>query len=738
MRALLFFLMMLSSLGAAAHALGGPPSLVNVTDARFAQGCANPADPLGQRDSTCAVRAALVFAEGAGVPGGGFPVLYFPHGVYKVAGEGYTSALTITKAISLQGDGAGSSTVLNTSPHAATVTYLQASGCRGNPGPCPITVQGLTFAGQGHGTDGGLIEVDSTDTGSMRGVVLAQTGGIALNLQGSSERWYFSDMEIAESRWPVVLEGDTNEDYFQRVNVLEGGHTGDYCYSVNCPGGKRIASGAWLPDPHSAVFLDGDNVHWMDSSIKSTAELGGIRLAATTSSVSHTYIEGYPWGKQPRANHAIAAPGKSELGHVTAAIGADDLEIAVDDAPWQPLYVNDPARARVNGQHSYVNAYGIFPADYQQGSQEPSSAVPGATRGTVEMVRVAAFSGDGKAHLLSRGKQARSWPEGSVIEQVPANGYGVLRVEEDHLNSLDIDTSGGYRAECSDTGQRKQWTSSPSELCADVIVGLVPDGFMVPFPTVDYVHQSFAVHLVDNSVYTGGSEQDGQGWIKIPGDGTVEIEAANGPLRSFVDASTALHTYSNGTTHVQVVQWPGGPKPASALAYVSDRSAGVRFSPQEQFYEGDVMRDGQLAHQYLHGQCWYNTAAGSATPDQRACVGDSGMEQAALSGGRWVAGSAAATSSAANPVKFVLRDWQVNALDAHECKNREAATGGVRFSTAPDATLITNLAPNPGAAVTATSVVEGDGTRVAVRLCNTGAEPARWEKPPLVTLTQLP
>ncbi len=722
---------------------GAPASLVRVTDPRFGQGCPNAADPLGKRDSTCALRAAVAYTEGAGIPGGGFPVLYFPHGVYRVAGEGFHSALTLTKAISLQGDGAPSTVILNTSPRAATLTYLQAGDCSGKPGPCPVTIDGLTFAGQGHATEGGLIEIDSTNTGSMRHVVLVGTGGIALNLQGSSERWFFSDMEIADARWPVVLEGDTNETYFERVNVLEGGQTHDWCYSVNCPGGKRIESGMWLPDPHSAVYLDGDNVHWTDSSIKSTAEIGGVRLAPTTSSVSHTYFEGYPWGKQPRMNHAIAAPGPGELGHLTAGAGAGELEIAVDDAPWQPLYVNDPAQARLNGQHSYVNAYGIFPADYRAGSKEPSRAAPGATRGTVEIVQVGAFSGDGKAHLLSRGKAAVAWPAGSVIEQVPANGYGVLRLEENHLNSLDPQEGGPYQSGCSDTEQLRKWTSSPSKLCAEVIAGLVPDGFMVPFPTQDYVHNAFALRLVDNSVYTGGTEQDGQGWVKIPGNASVEVDAVNEPLRAFVDAGTALGTYSNGVTHVQVVQWPGGAKPASALAYVMDGSAGVRFSPQEGFYEGDVMRDGALAHQYLRSQCWYNMSVRGTAPDGRACAAAGGPDHPdpARDPARGAGGGVHATA-AGGPVKYVVRDWQVNLLaprgQAGDCKGQEVETGGVRFSTAADATLVANLAPNPGAQIAATAVVEGDGTRLAARLCNTGTEPVRWEKPPLVTLTQLP
>ncbi len=605
-----------------ALAQGAPPSLVNVTDQRFASGCPNAADPLGHADSTCALRAAARFTESTGIPGAGFPILYFPHGVYKVAGEGYTSALTLTKAISLQGDGAPNTVILNTSPHAATLTYLKVDGCSDKPGPCPVTVQGLTFAGQGHTTNGGLIEIDSTNTGSMRNVVLANTGGIALNLQGSSERWYFSDMEIDNARWPVLLEGDTNEDYFERVNVLNGGEANGYCYSVNCPGGKRIESGVWRPDPHSAVYLDGDNVHWMNSSIKSTEAVGGIRLSTTTSSLTHTYIEGFPWGGQPRTNHAVAAPGKEELGHLTQAINAADLDFTVDDAAWQPLHINDPSQARINGKPSYVYVYGIFPQDYQVNSREPSHAVPGITRGTMEMVAVGAFSGDGRAHLFNRGKQPIAWPAGSIIEQAAPNSYGTLRLEENHFNSLGADFK-RYSSGCSDTAQQQgQWTSSPSELCAEIIAGLVPDGYMVPFPTQDFVHNGFALDIVDNSIYIGGSEQDGEGWIKIPGNAAVNIDSQNAPLRNFVDANTALHSYSNGVTRLQVVTYGGGQKPVSALAYVTDPSAGVRFSPQEGFYTADVMRNGTLAHQYLGSECWYNTPSGSATPDRRICAND--------------------------------------------------------------------------------------------------------------------
>jgi hypothetical protein len=637
----------LSSAQAPATASSAPDSQINVTEARFGTGCPNPADPSGRLDSTCAIRAALHAAETAATPGIGYPSLYFSRGRFKIAGDGYTSALTITKAISMQGAGESSTVVVNTSPHAAAVTYVKSGECNGVPDACPITIRDITFTGLGHATSGGLLEIDSTINGSMHNVALAETGGIALNLQGASERWFFTDMEISHARWAVVTEGDTNENYFQRVNVINPGQTNDYCYGVNCPDGKMIPSGVWRPDPHSAVFLDGENVHWSDSSIKSTDAIGGIRMGLGVTSLSNTYIEGFPWGGQPRANHAIAAPGPTEIGHLTSAVSASALSLPVDDAGWQPLYVNDSEQAQINGRHSYVNAYGIFPADYAYQSKEPSRAVPGITRGTMEFVTVAAFSGDGQAHLYARGKNAIAWPAGSIIEQATPGGYGTVELREDHLNSLDPVPPGRYTSGCSDTEQRTDWTSSPSELCAEVIAGKVPDGYMVPFPTQTFVHGGIQIRLEDNAIYTGSSEQDGQGWVKIPGNAAVLINGGDEPLHSFVDSDTALHSYVNGNNKVQVVQWPGN-RPASALAFVADPTAGVEFSPQEGVYSGSVMHDHVLDHQYLGSQCWYNTPSGSAAPDHRDCTGPQGMSSQAMVGGRWVATD---PGSGAHPVQ---------------------------------------------------------------------------------------
>ena len=716
---------------------------VNVTRADLGRGCPNPADPTGQADSTCALNNAIRAAETDTLHGAGFPVLYIPHGRYKVSGQGYHAALALSTGVSLVGDGAQSTVIFNASPHAATLRYSKAQGnCNGKVGACLILIHGITFTGTGHQGTGGLIELDSTDTGILSDVVLANTGGIALNLQGSSERWIVSQVEIDSARWPLVAEGDTNENYFDRVNVLGPAQDEEgYCWSINCPGGKLLPAGVWRPDPHSAVFLDGDNLHWMNSSIKDTARIGGLRLAPTTSSVTHTYFEGFPFGHQPRMNHAVAVGGKVELGHLTQAISPTDKIFSVDDAAWQPLFVSDPADVYVNDTHAYVNAYSIYPADYVWQSKEPSRAVPGITRGTAERIRVASFAGDGNAYLLARGQdgtRAIAWPAGSVIEQEPPRSYGVARIEESHFNSLDHDTS-KYGDGCSDTEQLERWTSSPSQLCAEILAGLVPDGFGVPLPSQGYNAPAYTVEIDSNSIYTAGREAgeiEGQGWTKIAANADVTLNQGNYPLTSFADPATALTTYINDNTRLQVVNW--GKR--TALAHVHDIAAGVEFSPQDHYYASDVIAGGTLSHQYIGDPCWYD-----GTHTARFCLHASGATQEKFAGGRWIAfaampgGVELAGAPAPQPVRFALEGWAPGRLAPRgqpgDCARTEQATGTTEMT--PGETLIVNLTPAAGANLLVSGSVPRTNT-VAVEVCNQAPAAQTLPWPVTVLFTQFP
>ncbi|HEX5235109.1 MAG TPA: glycosyl hydrolase family 28-related protein [Silvibacterium sp.] len=59
---------------------------VDVRHPDFGAGCANAADPSGQQDSTCAIQAAIAWAEN-NEQGGNFPPVYFAPGTYKVSGN---------------------------------------------------------------------------------------------------------------------------------------------------------------------------------------------------------------------------------------------------------------------------------------------------------------------------------------------------------------------------------------------------------------------------------------------------------------------------------------------------------------------------------------------------------------------------------------------------------------------------------------------------------------------------
>ena len=152
------------------------------------------------------------------------------------------------------------------------------------------------------------------------------------------------------------------------------------------------------------------------------------------------------------------------------------------------------------------------------------------------------------------------------------------------------------------------------------------------FPPQHYVTRGFGIAFVNNSIYTEQSETEGAGWIKIAGNAAVFLDQGDLPLRAFTSADTAMHTYVNDNTRVQVVQWGS----VSALATVQDLSAGVKFSPQDHYYQADILTNGTLGHQYLGEQCWYAIAQGTQQPQSRFCLRAGGPAQESLVNGRWV------------------------------------------------------------------------------------------------------
>ena len=662
---------------------------VNIRDSMFALGwtlgsvtqpsCAGVAgnstgyaDPTGQQDSTCAIQSARNYIIQSGIQhsGTGYMVLYIPHGTYLINSATYTSPIQMDFPISIEGDAANASILHNTSPHATAIFYtgLYTDSNTGS-GQNPVGVRHIRVIGQGHLTNASGIEILNETNTYVDHDVISNVGGISLNYQGSSERNKAEDVDINSANVGFAAIGDTNEDFFERVNVLfSGADDSNYCYSrVNCPGGVVKSSGTWYPDPTPLVRLSGDNISWVDSSIKGLLYLSGIKWSGATGYIRNTYLEGFP--VLPGLNHAIQALGAVEIGHLTAAVGTSDLAMPIDDALQQPTYIGDPAFATAQGVnfHAGDGSYKIGPADFLWGSTAQSTAMPSITRDTYELVTAYASSADNRIHLANRaqgGTSAIAWAQGSIIAQIPSSTYGTLYLQSNHINTDDANSISGITRGCNDTARLPYSTPGGIyEDCADIIAGADPDGFTVNYPSASsYVGIGSSVSLSGNGIYFGQNDEvGGEGYIKVPGSAGVSfapgdngIPQVNGGKYPYNPAQLAAGNYALGESNVQFVQWPG----AMALGTVYDPGAGVTYNPAARQFNGlytnfqgggGTSPDYELATLTLNGgtECRYSYPVGvtvdpttyqpvSGQPGSRTCDFQGGFAVDYLSGGNWL------------------------------------------------------------------------------------------------------
>ena len=579
------------------------------------------ADPTDTYNSTCAIKSAMAYsaAWSAAHPGIGFPVIYFPTGRYWIESDTLTAALEVDYLMSFEGDGQDDSFLDNSHSAKATAIFYSAvnGACPTSNAYCSPFVRNLSIIGSGHSGIGGGIEATNIVNFYVTNVGLSNIGGQSLNIQQSTERAYFTHMDISNASRAVNMSHNTNEDYFERVNVVNpGADTSGYCYStINCTNGVPHAQGTsasptpWYVEPRASVLMNGDNIHWNNSSVKGLTWESGIDLgySSADASISHTYLEGSPYaGSTPRLNHAIEAIGESEIGHTTAAMTTTSLTVGVDDAIWHSQYINDPSFL----PGAVIGAtYRIVPCDYIAGSTAASTC-PGMssiTQGTYEDVVVDGFAGDQEMHIGSRaqdGTAAVAWPTGAAFVEVISGPYGTLTLEGNHINATNIDAYGsGYSLACSDTAQHPLTSSTNSEACSDIMT-MVPDGIQMPFPSASgYDTVSTNLQLTGNSMYFGGGEVYGQGYVKIPGNADVSYSPSDAiPSNGQYSIPNIIAgMYSNGFNNVQFINWGTVASPHFALGFVNDPGAGVRFSPSSgNFFTGkflDTENGGVIATQ---------------------------------------------------------------------------------------------------------------------------------------------
>jgi hypothetical protein len=645
---------------------------VDVTSDQFgtAAGCANNADPTGTLDSTCAIQAAITYRNAyvTAHPNLGSPVIYIPLGNYTVGtgNTGTTAVFTLKYGTEVLGDGNTATQINSLATHATTMLFNGINGSCNFTLQCQTVLRGVSLYGVGHLGNATAIEVFNIQNTMMDHIVIANYGGIGISLNGSTERSSFEDIDINNTQRPVVMEGDTNENYFRRVNPLfDGSDVSGYCFSVvNCTNGVPT-TGKRSPDYRPLVQIDGVNIHWEDSSVKGVNIFSGIRIVSGEAiTVQNTYVEGFTPGSN---NVAIQIQGASELGHTTSAMTTTSLRAAVDDAIWQPLYVADPSLATALGNHAYVNGYVIYPPDYVSGDTTDLSSlcsgVSGCTiyKGTTELVDMGSFNSDGSFTIYSNGRGesgtiAQAWPAGAVISQRGNSTYAGINLINVHTEA-NYDTAASTN-NCDDYAiKATPWIGSNREVCKEIIVGPVPDGFYNPFPS-STAYSTVATSVTFNGVsqYTAQpdsatTEQYGSGWIGVPSSGSINMLSESAALQTTQTYPASSEMFNNTYAHVAYFQYTG----RTALGELIDQQWGIDDEPSSPYYEQKVRpgNSSNLEDVIIGSKCWDiqpNDSSGTPTaqPLRRTCQFANGLYQQTFTNGAWVTIPPTATVTVVN------------------------------------------------------------------------------------------
>jgi Pectate lyase superfamily protein len=577
------------------------------------------ADPADANDSTSAIVAALAHIAGNTLSVN-TPQLYFPSGTYKIS-----SALRVPCNVFIVGDGTQATTLQQTSTTANALTIIGESGPITEGFTCSGGIRDITIAGTGHLGTGTLVELDNTAGYTTNSLRLYNGGGRALTLNGSTERSSFFNTEIDVVRWPMQLNINTNEDHFFKTNVEGGGQDASgYCWSANCVSGVYPASGAISPDTVSSIFVDGVNIGFYGGSIKPTQFQGGFQVAhAEATRIANFYFEGFPVSHQPRLNAAITVGGVMPQTTLTAALNTSSFPVAAAVASnmWFPNYTNDPQDVSAG-----AGIVAIFCPDAVPGSTTPCAAVSGVQQGQYEMVN-ATMAGDGQIHVLSHfggTVSAVAWPSGSHIEWVPASnstspfgssfGNQALSIEISHFHSI-TQGSSPYTNNCSD--------SVPALNCGEIMAGFPFDNLYMSAPgSPQGTHQvAVAIALANNSFFEGGTEVNGEGYVKINTSASVFTDSVF-PLNP--EWSEVLNgTLTMLTPHYMAVQYTTG-----AFSNLVFSGPNVNLNAGNGLYNAQISTsDSRLetnavanGNQFANRTCWYDTPSSStAHASTRIC-----------------------------------------------------------------------------------------------------------------------
>ena len=609
---------------------------VDVRHTDFAGG----ADASGVKDSTAAFQAAIAFAlANSTANDADAPTVYVPNGHYLINGT-----LTVPNSLRLQGDSRTGAILQQTNPKANLVTVYPTQSC--GSFVCYGGIENLTFEGSGKATTGALLEVDAGYM-ILRDVHFYNHGGRGLQMNTAAERIASYNLSFYEVRWPLILSGDTNEDYFYNTHIFASGETNDsttglgyigrYCYSVNCSGGVFAAAGSatspttLYPDPHGSVYVEkADNVSFIGGSIKGSPMLSGVKIwNGALIKFENIYHEDDFGINLPRMNHAYILGGKGEQTYLTGALSGTALSVGVHDWSWMPQYFGSPSDAIANTSNAYE--YVILPQDYNRASTAASVYVPGIKQNQFEVVGISGFSSDGNLYLIGRNfggtaPAGTAWPAGSVIEQYGTGMAGAVELDDVHINQVQGPVAaGGWAYHCDQTN---------IYTCGEIVVGYTPDvqnatanpatnavGFFAPLgdPNNPIPYAAMALRLRNvemfsngNNTYVGQIATHGYTNIQIQGgSGLGALESTNavtgnaaGKQLSIAQATggsiVSAPLYSNGTLAGATVTMPDVGEYWDASSGFFSKKAQI-FGPYQQY--GAFMNGEQYQNQY----CLFDT-----------------------------------------------------------------------------------------------------------------------------------
>ena len=482
---------------------------VDVRSIDFAGG----ADATGVRDSTAAIQAAIAFSM-ASSPSreGNYPTVYLAPGHYRINGT-----LRIPNMMELSGDSRSGAILQETNPTASLITVYGAPGC--STYACYGGVENLTLEGTGKATAGTLLELDSGYF-TLKNLHFYNHGGRGLQMNAAAERVMSYDLSFYQVRWPLILGGDTNEDYFYNTHIVEAGQTNDvasntflvghYCYSVNCTNGVYAQQGTTAspttiyPDPHASITIDkAVNVSFIGGSVKATFMQSGVKVWVGSVVRFQNFYHEDPYfgsGNVLATNRAYMVGGKGEQTYLTGVLSGTGTTAAVNDTSWMPQFFALASDAADDDGDYYP--YLILPQDYNRASTAPSAYVSGLKQDQYEIVNAEGFTADGMLHIQPGGRHAggtapagTQWPAGSVVEEYGTGGASV-ELDAVHVNQVQgPQVAGGWKAGCDQTN---------ANACGEIMVGYAPD-VQSPTATPATNQVGFYAPLQDPNDQLGGA-----------------------------------------------------------------------------------------------------------------------------------------------------------------------------------------------------------------------------------------